>query len=574
MCQTLRTNKEKMEKDLPIWYDKEGIVQYYLPEQLQCLREGEKLLIQQVAAYVPLLHLKDGQIGAKGHVCSFVQDITSVCTILPRLPDDVQFVKVVKKYLQEGGEIASKTFVVRKKAVLEALKWLKEYNVEYKNIQIKESNLDWIENNNAQELPAHLIEIDDDEGAKNLPASVDMGPCQLQTLSGVQEDSLNGCEIESVLGVLPLIAPHLPKEKDAQVINTLNDGLSQHNKKNHATIEFPYASPTPINEYDEDNSLFTRAFPWLFPGGFGDFGQFRDKQLNVTDWARNMLYYKDGRFAKDRIWCFFALDFATRKKNQMSGGFFVDGFFKEGPKSLEQLKSEIATGNTSWLERLCYYSQQVTGSAGYWRAKRAEVYTWINHHIEAGHGPPIFFITLSCAEYMWPDIKRLIKDQFSCAGLDIPDLEKSFVQIVNDYTLIVQEYFQERVKIWLSTIGKQIFHIKHYWLRFEFAPSRGQIHAHMLAIHDNPSVMEPYYNNKTDKKKQTEFLHQWLKGELGVTASFPESSCGMNTERKTHPSKVLYKDILNEKDEDFLFCLEKLQYHKCSAFCMRKRRYL
>ena len=52
-----------MNEDLPIWYDKEGIVQFLLPEELKCLREGEKLLIQQVAAYVPLLHLRDGQIG-------------------------------------------------------------------------------------------------------------------------------------------------------------------------------------------------------------------------------------------------------------------------------------------------------------------------------------------------------------------------------------------------------------------------------------------------------------------------------------------------------------------------------
>ena len=164
-------------------------------------------------------------------------------------------------------------------------------------------------------------------------------------------------------------------------------------------MQLPYASPDPINEYD-DSSLFTRAFPWLFPGGYGDFGQHRNKTLNVSDWARNMLFYKDGRFAKDRIWCFFALDFATRKKNQMSGGFFVDGFFKEGPKTLDRLKEEIANRNTGWIDRLCYYSSHVAGSPGYWRARKSEVYTWINHHIEAKHGPPNFFITLSCAEYL------------------------------------------------------------------------------------------------------------------------------------------------------------------------------
>jgi hypothetical protein len=299
MCQASHASKESLEKDLPIWYDKKGIVQYHLPPQLGCLREGEKLLIQQVAAYVPLLHLKDGQIGSRRHVCSFVQDILTVCTILPRLPDDIQFVKVVKNYLVEGGEIASKSFTIRKQVVLDALEWLKEYNVEYEDIEIKKSNLDWIQDNNLQELPPSLIKIDDNLSAKNLPASVDLGPSEVQTLSGLQCDSPETCEIDSVLGILPSLAPHIPKEKDAQVIQTLKNGLDIHNKKNHTSIAFPYASPTPINEYDEDNSLFTRAFPWLFPGGYGDFGQYREKKLKVSDWTRNMLYYKYGRFAKD-----------------------------------------------------------------------------------------------------------------------------------------------------------------------------------------------------------------------------------------------------------------------------------
>ena len=70
-----------------------------------------------------------------------------------------------------------------------------------------------------------------------------------------------------------------------------------------------------MNEYEEDNSLFTRAFPWLFPGGYGDFGQFRDKKVNMGDWTRRMLYYQDGRFTKDRIWCFLHLSLLQGKKS-------------------------------------------------------------------------------------------------------------------------------------------------------------------------------------------------------------------------------------------------------------------
>ena len=86
----------------------------------------------------------------------------------------------------------------------------------------------------------------------------------------------------------------------------------------------------------------------------------------------------------------------------------------------------------------------------------------------------------------------LVEQRLEMAGVNIPDLNTSLVQIINDYTIVAQENFQERVKIWLSTIGNKVFHIKYCWLRYEFAPSRGQIHAHMLAIHEHPEVMKPY----------------------------------------------------------------------------------
>ena len=129
-------------------------------------------------------------------------------------------------------------FVIRKQFVLDALRWLKQYNVEYANIQIEESNLDWIENNIEQELPANLIQMDDNQDTKNMPASVDKGPCEMQTLSGLQGDLRHGCEIDSVLGILPSVAPYIPKEKDAQVVNTLNVGLKLHNKKGILQFSF------------------------------------------------------------------------------------------------------------------------------------------------------------------------------------------------------------------------------------------------------------------------------------------------------------------------------------------------
>ena len=155
----------------------------------------------------------------------------------------------------------------------------------------------------------------------------------------------------------------------------------------------------------------------------------------------------------------------------------------------------------------------------------------------------------------------------------ITDATAASSSIVNDYTIVIQEYFQKRVETWLSTVGKHVLGIKHYWLRYEFAPGRGQIHAHMLAISDNKSLQHDYYANRDNKAIQTQLLSQWVQQTFAMTASLQDET---NFDRRTpsssdpHPSSVTFHsvtDILKDTDN----CLLQLQNHKCGIKCMRKQ---
>jgi hypothetical protein len=73
LCRSRKAYKCDQSLTLPVWIDDEGITQYHLPEELGCLREAEKLLIAQISAYVPLHHLRQGQLGCRGHTCCFSQ---------------------------------------------------------------------------------------------------------------------------------------------------------------------------------------------------------------------------------------------------------------------------------------------------------------------------------------------------------------------------------------------------------------------------------------------------------------------------------------------------------------------
>ena len=62
--------------------------------------------------------------------------------------------------MNNTAETATKSFIIRKDRVLNALRWLKLYNLKYSDILIDEHNLDWMGGANESELPIEGDSID------------------------------------------------------------------------------------------------------------------------------------------------------------------------------------------------------------------------------------------------------------------------------------------------------------------------------------------------------------------------------------------------------------------------------
>ena len=124
-----------------------------------------------------------------------------------------------------------------------------------------------------------------------------------------------------------------------------------------------------------------------------------------------MLFYEDGRFAKDKIWCFYPLNNITRINNNKNASFYVKSGIKNAPKTLDQLKTDLKNGKTDFIDKIFVLNRKNRGSNDYWRSQRYQVHSWINYHIDKGNGPPDIFLTLSCAEYYWPDIIKLLEER-------------------------------------------------------------------------------------------------------------------------------------------------------------------
>ena len=288
-----------------------------MPKELSVLWEAEKLLISLVSVYVPVQHLSMGQLGCKSHVCCFEKDLCDLCNVLPRLPSNIAVVRVIRKFQNDDKEITTKAFSVRKQQVLDALRWLCHYNPLYKNVIIEPHNLDWIGDDLEKELPGNVTV---EEHSCQLHSSKDLGPSPKQTTEETEKEEY----FEECSGSIQQFMTDKNMSKKNKLVSLeINNAIQSNSKKmkKTAVMNWPYCDTEAMSEFGDNINLFCKAFPWLFPGGIGDFSQIPNKSESPEKWSQRMLWYEDGRFTKDKIWCFYTLNVSNRKRNQSAGVF-------------------------------------------------------------------------------------------------------------------------------------------------------------------------------------------------------------------------------------------------------------
>lgn len=390
-----------------------------------------------------------------------------------------------------------------------------------------------------------------------------MGP-SLETHVHPRTESEEDC---NCYGVLVEDSPVIPSKEDREIANALENV----NSKNSVSLNWPAIDDVAVSEYNTEKKIFTTAFFWLFPGGVGDYNDFRPTKISADQWAKRLMTYEDGRFERDNFFTFYVANYCIRRRNQSQGNFFYNMFSGGTDCDLQTLQENITNGNTTFVDEITYFCKLIKGSDAFWREKRSELHTWILHHVDMGNGMPQYFITLSCAEYFWPDIIRLVEERhFIATGekLNLNPSSKNRIQLMNEYTIVVQEYFQKRVEMWIDTVGKDIFGIQHYWLRYEFAPGRGQIHAHIIAISDDKAVLYSMHEHRNNAKKQAEILSTWASEKMKLTAKHQHIE-----ERDMNPcNKAVAKNYsdINDHRLDIDMLKEETEMHDCSGYCLRE----
>lgn len=129
------------------------------PEELKKLSYIEEQLIAQIHPVISVYRIKGNQFGYSGQVINFPQDISTFShrILLPHSIKDIANIIVVRKQCLNGY----KDFIVKRKNIESALKWLIDNNKWYKHVKIDFKNLEQLPEN--EDVYSQILKNQNDE---------------------------------------------------------------------------------------------------------------------------------------------------------------------------------------------------------------------------------------------------------------------------------------------------------------------------------------------------------------------------------------------------------------------------
>ncbi|XP_034255201.1 uncharacterized protein LOC117653547 isoform X2 [Thrips palmi] len=489
-----------------------------VPEELQCLTYIEEQLIAKIHPIVSVVKLKGHQLGYKGNIINYPQDVKTFAEKLPHKVTDLSCVLTIRA----SKGLKPVDFQVRAKVVRNALLWLKDNNFYYKDIEISDTNLALLpDDGNVFDL-VQGIEFNTDEE----PAHASL-PNTIPPEENIeQEDEI----YESG-------SPIMVKAASADQINSL--------------LSWPSISDKPINEFEHD-SYIVQAFPCLFPTGRGRLKFGKNQSISALNYFKHLMRYCDDRFAQHNRFRYFALNTYMRWSALKNGNLFIKTQPQLQNMTLTQLKEELEK-NPAMIKKIMYRNSSISGTNSYWFARGKELLSMVEQL-----GLPTLFFTLSAADLHWPDLFRMLAPDEDFNTMS--DYRRR--QLVKANPLAVDSYFLKRAETFINDVLVKKFNVKDFWYRVEYQ-HRGSPHIHgIFWIENAPDVTNILQKTEEEQQEIIQYFNDL------VTAFHPNQD---QPPGNIHPCRKLLSEV-QDLDQDLAELLNKVQRHTiCSEqYCIRK----
>lgn len=340
----------------------------------------EESLIAMSQVFIQGFRLKGGSHGFKGNVISFLQDISSICSTLPRLPSSLHNFVVRCKAAPDNDDVTQFIdFKVRREHVRKWLVFLKRWCPPYNNITISDDNLQSLPENGSVYNHLNQSESDDDDIDEFWEESINDGNID----QNVQYSGFEGHRIQR----------------------------SEHDTIDALIMQWPRRNETPNDEYNT-SYLYTMAFPTLFPFGSGDIHYKLDRlhKISVNDANCHYLKYYDidnkrYPFAEHPRFLHFAQDLDERNRIQSQASIFIRNNSELANMSVAEF-NQYRNGDMwrGMIQQMHRYSANINGSPSKFNFHKKELLALIDRK-----GSPTFWFTLTLPLWLWSDVQRLVK---------------------------------------------------------------------------------------------------------------------------------------------------------------------
>ena len=384
------------------------------------------------------------------------------------------------------------------KKVLQALEWLKKNNPVYGNITIDKKAFD---NYDSSDL-IHLLKDDPEKETEE----------EIPPLKHMLTETLES---------------HMENEYSMQETDDARVAAGDHLK----TYQQVKVQSEPMH-YNKEKLLDLMMHPLIYPKGNGGSNDpKRQKKLRLREFFMYRLMNKDPRFRRNLR--FLHTSYMNKRENSFRSGLYA--MLNTGSKlknmTAGQIKNRVMTNDEQAEKELYMAFQTIKGTKEYWQRQNGDLRAMCE-----AWGPMTFFVTLSCAEYKWPELHDYLRKK----NADLENIETmTSDDLIKKDPVSVSEFFMRRFEGLMKNMILQkngpLGTIEHYWWRLEYQ-ARGAPHIHMVLWAKDAPVL-----GENDEKEVMEYISKY------ITAEIPHAY-----------------------DNDHLRNLVKtFQIHKCSGSCKR-----
>ncbi len=377
-----------------------------VPKELSDLTFAEQLLIARVRINRFAVKVESGMHKTKCNIIAFQNPVPQIYDTLPPPTSDIEetfavmFIRSKPPAEKDFDEVP--VYNVRRTKVQEALEWLKLNHVDYENVFISHENLKNYPLNGCP-VPVILLKPED-----------------VLTNKQPESTSVNDTEQEEGVTDGPFVAiMHSLTDTGAPVktwTKLAGDALS-HLKNGEKLLILGHTDAA--ESLFKNPTLYSSAFPWLFPYGLGSIDNDKRKiKISAKLHKGHLLMYHDKRFQMDRLFSLFAFNH-EQIKDSTTAGFILtkQSCFQDVCNRISNLdhkvlqditerygKEEAVKAETA-EEKNCFrllndldkVAEKVDGSFTSKKHMRNELWSLVSYK-----GAPSWFITFAPADNFHP----------------------------------------------------------------------------------------------------------------------------------------------------------------------------